>query len=426
MAATSRGLRVAASPAILTLAFFTFLQIGRAPEIFVSLMPLRLMLITGLITLGCAAILPRGRWLTPWAEPQVKLVLALFALAALTVPISIWPRQSFEFVVYDFSKLIVFFLLVVYCTRSAADTRRIIWGVVAGIALIQFAILAGYGGLSSRGGETLIIKDDVRAWVTGTYDPNDIAFMMGCVLPLAFFLYTGSKGLGRIVSGAIALLAVVVSIRTVSRGGFVTLLIIGAILMLKSPSRGLFGRWGLAALAVTLFLAFGSAFFWERISTIWGSHGSLVTDYEAGGIWSARWNDWKSALGIMVANFPLGVGGGAYTTAEGLSHGGGGKWDAAHNSFLEVGAELGPVGLVIFIMLLYRGVRNCRVFLKAAEKNPELGSLTWLAHGLEASLYGYIIGGFSLSQGYAPILYLLIALSTVLRRLRVSMEKASA
>src|SRR5262249_22575994 len=133
--------------------------------------------------------------------------------------------------------------------------------------------------------------------------------------------------------------------------------------------------------------------------------------YDAAGLWGARWGVWQTALRLMLENAVIGVGAGGYETAEGLSHGVRGKWSAAHNAFLQIGAELGLVGLGLFIFLVYRALKNCRL---PQHGPPDTG---WLARSVELSLFGCIVVGFTLSQAYSNILYILIAISVVLARL---------
>jgi len=112
----------------------------------------------------------------------------------------------------------------------------------------------------------------------------------------------------------------------------------------------------------------------------------------------------------MVTHPLLGVGAGMFHNAEEL-------WTAPHNSFLQVGAELGLVGLGIFGFLLYRGVKNCRTVIRLAHNDPRRVPYSSLAGGLEIALYGYVIAGFSLSHGYSYLLYFLLGMSVALRRL---------
>ena len=62
----------------------------------------------------------------------------------------------------------------------------------------------------------------------------------------------------------------------------------------------------------------------------------------------------------MMANPLLGVGPGNFQTAEGTlsplaerqQYGVGVRWNAAHNSFVQIGAELGFPGLALFVAVI--------------------------------------------------------------------------
>jgi hypothetical protein len=93
--------------------------------------------------------------------------------AIATIPFSIWPGESVEFV-SGFSKVVVFVVVLVHCVRSARQITTIVWAVLVAALVLQLAILTGMGAAVSAEGD--------RAWATSTYDPNDIAFIMACVL----------------------------------------------------------------------------------------------------------------------------------------------------------------------------------------------------------------------------------------------------
>ncbi len=93
-----------------------------------------------------------------------------------------------------------------------------------------------------------------------------------------------------------------------------------------------------------------------------------------------------------------------------------GRWNTAHNSFLQIGVELGVAGLIIFLSMLARTIRDLRrvqFLYMGSPDSPE----PYLASMLEVSLYGFVVGGFFLSQAYSPLLYLIIGLSVVLGRM---------
>jgi O-antigen ligase len=397
------------SPAAIALAIYTLVIIGRIPDFFPSL---RLALLTVVPTLALALLLPRSKGPGLLQSSEVRAVITLFVFAALTMPFSVWPGGSFGHIIDVYSKLVLFFLLLVHCIRSLSEARSIIWGVLGATFVLEIsALLSGPQG---------------RVYITGTYDSNDLASVMACTIPLAAFLSMEYRGVARYLARTTAILAVFIIISTESRGGFITLAVIGMILLFRIPSRSLLLRAAFILASLLLLGAIASDSYWQRMATIWGGsvpEGAL-TDYDRGGIYEARWTLWMAGLQLILENPVMGVGAGTYDVAEGLSHDGAGKWSTAHNSFIQIGAELGLLGLTLFIFLLYRAIRNCRMLIGRARRDSRLHSHLWLANGLEISLYGYIIAGFSLSHGYSYMLYFLLGMSVALKHLTTALDSA--
>ena len=127
---------------------------------------------------------------------------------------------------------------------------------------------------------------------------------------------------------------------------------------------------------------------------------------------------WKQGLAIL-ATHPWGVGIAAYETAEGLSHGGKGKWSTAHNSFLQIGVELGVLGLICFIVIFKKiisGLKEARSIMErmSTPLGEQITAQSQLALALEISLWGFLVTGFFLSQAYSALLYIVLALSIAL------------
>jgi O-antigen ligase len=133
---------------------------------------------------------------------------------------------------------------------------------------------------------------------------------------------------------------------------------------------------------------------------------------------------WSRGIGYMMGNPLLGVGPNNFQSAEGTlsllaerqQYGIGVRWNAAHNSFVQIGAELGLPGLALFIALiastfaaLRRSGRAEAAMVRTAERPP-------LTPALTGSLIGFVVGAFFLSLAYSEMLYTLVALAVGLHK----------
>jgi O-antigen ligase len=100
------------------------------------------------------------------------------------------------------------------------------------------------------------------------------------------------------------------------------------------------------------------------------------------------------------------------------------RWNAAHNTFIQAGAELGVPGLLFFVGLILSAFRALRSAGRG-RRSPDGGpSSAALASALTASLLGFVVGAFFLSLAYSEMLYTLIALAVAARK--TSVERADA
>ena len=132
----------------------------------------------------------RGFTLIEILVTLVVLSIGLLGLAALTIPFSLWPGGSLSHVLNLHVKMVIFFLLLVHCVRSLHDVNVTVWGFLGSIAVIELWVL--------------LFNQKVRAQVTSMYDPNDLAFVMVCAIPLAASLAIHGRGIARYLAGLIA------------------------------------------------------------------------------------------------------------------------------------------------------------------------------------------------------------------------------
>jgi O-antigen ligase len=331
-------------------------------------------------------------------------------LAVVTIPLAIWPGGSWAHVSGPYFNAFLLFVLISYGVRSLADVGAVVWGLFGAALLLEIGQL-----LSERTAFGL------------TYDANDVAFVMICLLPIAGSYFAAADGGARWIAGVAAVLAVGTIVLTRSRGGFVSLCVIGLVLLFRMPARRQSLRFLLVIGAVVIFACFASADYWKRIATIWTNDPDAAPEaYDEGGLAVARLTIWETGLDLFTQHPVLGVGAGGFQVAEGLSHGGGGKWNAAHNSFLQIAVELGIVGFVLFVAQLRRGIRDCRELTRKARDRLDLQRWLWLAQGIEISLYAYIVSGIALSQGYSYVLYLLLGITAVIHRVMYAAVEVEA
>lgn len=404
------------------LLIYAAVSVGRIQELLPFLAPMR----PGLIAGGLALLVwvkASGTWAEkiPTELPTVQSVMILLGLAVITIPVSIWPGNSLRFVFNVYLKTILLFLMVVYWCRSIQDVRRLIW--VCCLATAALAVPGVLNGYNVERYQAELVS----------YDANDLALLFVIVLPFVLYLYSSGGMRGRLVLLAVALLLLYGIVLTQSRGGILALCVVGGLVLWRSrlsPST----KWTTVAVAILVFGVLAGTAWKERIATMLDPQ----TEYDrtAGG----RTEIWKTGI-VLLATHPWGVGIDGFVTGEGLYHQGEGKWNAPHNSFLQIAVELGIIGLVVFIRLLAQVMRTLRnvetmardrvdppAFVKFVRKaSSSVGTppaakrgsedLFRLAEAVEIGLWGFIVGGFFLSQAYSSILYVMLALSLVCVRL---------
>jgi len=221
------------------------------------------------------------------------------------------------------------------------------------------------------------------------------------------------------VIGALGTLAVGL-VWSGSRGGFLALLVtMGFVLVgFTTVPR----KWRLAGFTIILALvaAMASDRYWTAMQTILKPSQDYNETSETG-----RLQTWERGIGYMAEHPLLGVGADNFWFAEGTisplawrqRYGRAVRWGAAHNSFVQVGAELGVPGLLLFVAILVSTFACLRRVVKYARRTaPGAPGPPRLAQALMAALVGFIVGAFFLSLAYAEMLYTLVALAVALEK----------
>jgi len=293
---------------------------------------------------------------------------------------------------------------------TLASTPKRLAGVVAVISG-SLAFHAAKAGLAFiLGGGTRFADGLAGAFV----DNNGYALGTVMIMPL---LIAAGQGAGMIYQGrwlkwikrAVFLgvpLCMFAVIGTYSRGGFVALAA-AAFLFVLLQRRPTIAVGGLATAIVLLLLVVPiPQSYLDRLQTI--------QTYKETGEESAlsRWHFWAVAL-RMVEDRPLGVGLRQYEQAYDLydfSHARYGHHRAVHNSHMQVLAEIGYGGEIVWLGMFGYAVFAClRVRYRSRDErlDPDVGRFLWsTANGLLVSMFAFVIGGSFLSLALNDVTWL--------------------
>lgn len=336
-----------------------------------------------------------------------KWVGVMVLLTVLSVPFGIYRSASLQFVAHELWK-IVFLLAIVGAAVVNRQTMKAVIIAFVGGATLAAARIVAIGGAD---------HGDVRSGLT--YDANEAGLMFLVAIPFALYL-ASQRGKWRIVSLAAGLTLVAGLVRTGSRGGIVGLCILALwVIYRATPKRKL-----AAIIAVGVGAVILPALLDDTTRARFESILHLSQDYNVTAR-EGRIQIWKRGIGFMLTRPLLGVGVANYSVADGTlsgkkNVGSGIKFMAAHNSFIQVGAELGVMGLAAFVGMLWTAAAGCRLVKRRAFRLAGRSSLAatddaQIAIAAEGALLAFAVTGFLLSMAYQMITYLLVALAVGVR-----------
>jgi putative inorganic carbon (hco3(-)) transporter len=351
-------------------------------------------------------VLAMAAWFLAWSSGRqaivtVELFWPVAGLAAwILLSLAMAYDQSAAIVVA--SRYLMFFVLV-FLVVQTVDGRLSRATQLAAVAVASAAVAALIGLLS------FFLGGADRA--TGPLeDPNDFGFLLAVTVPLAMHQFQIALGPPRRFAAALALALILAgTLATFSRGAIVGLAVAGAFSLL---TRRLRARWALLFLVGALLIA-GTANLLQPQTV-----GDALTrkQHIAQSNVNERLVAWRIALDEFGSSPLLGVGPGNFerryiefglhTTEAGPV--------TTHNAYLNILAELGLPGLVLFLGYL---AVSWRVLRHRIRDDPAANAFrSSLAAGFVVALVGSM---FLTEQYYAP-LWLLPALGATLARVRAA------
>jgi O-antigen ligase len=385
------------------------------PELFGAFPLVRIVAILALATYVISR-LASGQSLTSWPL-ELKMLAAIILLGLIFIPIAKEPGDSWDVLTDNLLKIGCIFVLMINLINTRARLRLLFKVVVVcGAVLATFAIrdyLSGNVGVKSG-----------RIWgaVGGMFgNPNDLATSFDILLPLGIFLVLSNRGLTRALYLVACILLVVAIMLTFSRSGFLGLLAAGGVAIWKLGR----DRRALTATAFILFLGVIVVLMPEGYASRVKSIFNIESDPT--GSAQLRRDQLERVVGVAARHPVVGIGLGNYHIYS-L------REQRAHNSYLEISAELGVAGLIAYLTMIIapfralgrierentrptptRAVISSRPARRTGE-DSDMREFRYLSISIQAAFAAYLVCSFLASLQYQWYLYYLIAYAIALRK----------
>jgi O-antigen ligase len=292
--------------------------------------------------------------------------------------------------------------------RDRRDAIRILATLVGG------ATIAAVSGIVAAPGP----ESAVYGRATGTIgDPNELAaaLVVGLAVATAFAVNRHVQGALRALSAGSAVLCLAGILLSLSRGGLIG---VGAGLLFAVVVGG---RWRWRVLAVCAAVAFLGVGYFAFLASLPAKERVLNVGGAGGG--TGRLDLWTVGLRMVSAHPVRGVGTGQFANSSvhyllrpGVIERGDfilSTPKVAHNTYLNIVSELGLVGGALFAAILVMCVASLWRAIQRTQRDGD-EKLEILLRGLLVGMGGYFVTLMFISENYAKLLWILLALGPTL------------
>jgi putative inorganic carbon (HCO3(-)) transporter len=287
----------------------------------------------------------------------------------------------------SFLPVFILFFMIINLVSSFAEMKRTYTLLfVLTVFLAANGILQFHRGVDIAGQTTF---DGRIRWIGIFEDPNDLGLAILSFTPFALLKLWGKGVALRKRAGYAVILGILLYALylTNSRGTFIGLLAVLTYVFCR--------RWGIAR-GLLIAGVLGAAAFAAGPSRL---ADMSVSEESASG----RIVAWAQGLELLKWRPILGVGYARFTDFHPLT---------AHNSAVLCMAELGFVGLYVWMLLIVTSFHEALI----VERRARDGEYAFYAEVLQLSLIGFFTAAFFLSRTYNEVLYIILALCTILSR----------
>lgn len=379
----------------------------RPYDIIPSLMYLKIpIIVIGVTTVSWLVKLARNKTLV-WSRFSW-----LFFLFTALIAFTIFSADNYYFAMEisrEFTLLFVIFVVATTVVDSFSKLRKLVWLML----LIHFY-------LAAKGIHNYVVSQGVTggpqtSGIVGTSflaDENDFALALNVMIPFAFFTVTYSKKIfARLASLGILATLMFGVVSSFSRGGWIGLMVAMFYCLLRSKRKIL--SFSAAGVLFAALLLVAPSKYWEEIGTISDTKETTA---------ATRINYWKAAV-RMYLDYPVaGVGAGnggpnmpQYVTGFDQPST---QWGRAfHGTLPQILAELGTIGMLLYLSMLFLMFKYLIRIRKGALANANASEVVRYANSLMGAVLAYLATATFLSTAYYPQLWTMFTFAVILTRL---------
>jgi len=368
---------------------FTFFTFVRPQELFQPLNGLPIIAILSVLSVMVIILAHRPIQIMP----QHYLILGMFPVAAISGGLNGWFGEGVtEGTKYINSCLIPLFVFSVVYT-SASRQKAFMWlSLFSALIFIHNGYIQqtsdstfGWAGLSHY------VEDGRITYIGILSDPNDLGVFFMMNIPFSLYFATKSNAIGKMLGLTMFLFLLYGIYMTNSRGTMLALVgITGLYLLIR------FG--GTKAIIAGLTLSPAALFIAAAFRSVSSQEASAM-----GRLWA-----WWDGLEMLKANPMFGIGSNNFIEHHGR---------VAHNTYIQVAAELGLTGYLLWISALFLtlfmgfSITSYAKTIDLTKASEELKTEIALCSTCFYSLCGFAMTAFFLSRHFFIVYYMVAGLS---------------
>jgi len=333
----------------------------------------------------------------PRDSATVALILFMFWLC-ITTFFAFFPVQSIQFL--DRALKVLFMTLIAMCAiRERKHIELFVWVNVLSV---------GFYGV--RGGIFAMVTGfQYRIWGpldTFIADNNALGLALVMIIPLAYYLWqTSNRRWIRWALLGLMVLCAIAALTTKSRGAFLAIIAMTAVLWWRAPRKILSG---------TVIVVLGLVLL-NAMSDRWVERMQSIVNYQEDQSAMQRINAWNMAVDVANDRF---TGAGFMIAHPDVfqRYADNPEWVfTAHSIYFQALGEHGWIGFLLFIAMGLFGFVYAMQIRRMAGKRPECQWARELAGMVQVSMVGYAVGGAFLSLCYYDLPYNLLVIVVATR-----------